>query len=77
MSIVTRPNQALLGTSGLLFIIGEGRQGTGYFLGPLADGRRSLWRFERGSLPNGFIATTAIATPSDDQLLGLVANAQQ
>jgi hypothetical protein len=77
MSIVTRPNQTLLGSSGLLFVIGESGQDTGYFLGPMAEGCRRLWRFERGSLPKGYIATTAIGQPSDDQLPGIVANAQQ
>lgn len=44
-----------------------------YFLGPMADGRRRLWRFTQTmGLPSQYIATTTLESPTDDQLLELL-----
>jgi hypothetical protein len=68
--MIKRIPAPILEGQGDLFIAGH----CTYFLGPMAEGCRRLWRFSpSGSLPRDAIATTTLETPTDDQLLDLLA----
>ena len=68
--MIKRIDALILEGQGDIFIAGHFT----YFLGPMVDGRRQLWRYtSTGGLPKSEIATTTIAAPTDDQLLDLLA----
>jgi hypothetical protein len=68
--MIKRIPAPILEGQGDLFIAGHFT----YFLGPMADGQRRLWRFTPTmGLPRDEIATTTLEAPTDDQLLDLLA----
>ena len=68
--MIQRIEAPILEGQGDLFVAGHYT----YFLGPMAEGQRRLWRFtQTHGLPRQAIATTTLESPTDDQLLELLA----
>lgn len=68
--MIQRIDAPILEGQGDLFLAGNHT----YFLGPLVEGYRRLWRFTPTyGLPRQCIAQTPIQDPTDDDLINLLA----